>query len=82
MRVAGGTDGDAGRNAFRALSPREIEIVRWIADGLSNRDVAAKLSISQKTVISHLHHVFEKLGVRNRLHAALLYTKLANREIE
>ena len=45
--------------------------------GLSNRNIAAKLSISEKTVTSHLSHVFEKLGVAGRLQAALVYNKLA-----
>jgi DNA-binding NarL/FixJ family response regulator len=69
--------GDASApSPLQALSRREIDVVRLVADGLSNRDVAAKLSISEKTVTSHLNHIFEKLGVENRLQAALLYTNL------
>jgi len=76
LRIAGG--GDRGlERSLRALSPREIEVLELIAEGLSNRDVAARLSISDKTVISHLNRVFEKLGVENRLQAAILYNNLS-----
>ena len=50
-----------------ALTPREIEIVRMVAQGLRNRAIAARLSISESTVKVHLHNVYEKLGVDGRL---------------
>jgi DNA-binding NarL/FixJ family response regulator len=49
-----------------ALSPRELEIIKLIADGANNREAAAKLFISEATVKTHLLHIFEKLGVRDR----------------
>lgn len=55
------------------LSRREIEVVRLVAEGLSNRSIADKLLISEKTVTTHLNHIFEKLGVESRLQAALIY---------
>jgi DNA-binding NarL/FixJ family response regulator len=76
LRLAGGAGDAQVTNPLRALSRREIDVVRLIADGLSNRDVAAKLWISEKTVTSHLNHIFEKLGVVSRLQAALLYNNV------
>uniref|UniRef100_UPI00373FCC8C helix-turn-helix transcriptional regulator n=1 Tax=Clavibacter michiganensis TaxID=28447 RepID=UPI00373FCC8C len=49
-----------------SLSSREIEVLRLVADGASNTDVAARLHITDATVKSHLVHVFSKLGVSSR----------------
>jgi ATP/maltotriose-dependent transcriptional regulator MalT len=49
-----------------ALSAREIQVLRLVAEGASNGDVAARLHISDATVKSHLVHVFSKLGVSSR----------------
>lgn len=49
-----------------SLSTREIEVLRLVADGASNGEVAAALHISDATVKSHLVHVFSKLGVTSR----------------
>jgi DNA-binding NarL/FixJ family response regulator len=76
LRFAGG-EGDGAPDPLQALSQRELEVIKLVADGLSNRDIAARLSISEKTVTSHLNHIFEKLGVASRLQAALLYSKVA-----
>jgi DNA-binding NarL/FixJ family response regulator len=81
LRFAG-VEGDGLPDPLRALSQRELEVVKLVAEGLSNRDIAAKLSISEKTVTSHLNHVFEKLGVASRLQAALIYNKLARGSLE
>ncbi len=48
------------------LSAREIEVLRLVARGASNADVAARLHITDATVKSHLAHVFSKLGVTSR----------------
>ncbi|XVU28069.1 LuxR C-terminal-related transcriptional regulator [Actinoplanes sp. CA-054009] len=48
------------------LTPRELEIARMVADGLTNRQVAARLTVSVRTVESHLEHVRAKLGLRSR----------------
>lgn len=53
------------------LSDREHEVLTFVAAGLRNQDVARELSISEATVENHLHHIFEKLGVSNRVQAAL-----------
>jgi DNA-binding NarL/FixJ family response regulator len=53
------------------LSPREREIVNLTAQGFKNSDMAAKLSLSEQTVKNHLHNIFDKLGVSDRLELAL-----------
>ncbi|MCP5115450.1 MAG: response regulator transcription factor [bacterium] len=53
------------------LSKREREIVALVAQGYRNREMAEKLSISQQTVKNHLHNIFGKLGVSDRLELAL-----------
>jgi LuxR family maltose regulon positive regulatory protein len=52
------------------LSPREIEVLSLVAEGLSNREVGRRLHIAESTVKSHLNHVYGKLGVDNRIQAA------------
>jgi two-component system NarL family response regulator len=54
----------------QALSEREREVLRLVAVGATNRDIAEKLVISENTVKVHLHNIMEKLHLRNRQHAA------------
>jgi DNA-binding NarL/FixJ family response regulator len=54
----------------RVLSRREIELVRFVAQGLRNKEIAARLSISEGTVKIHLHNIYGKLGVGNRVELA------------
>jgi ATP/maltotriose-dependent transcriptional regulator MalT len=56
------------------LSPRETEVFQLLGEGLSNRDIAQRLFISEVTVKVHVRRIFEKLGVRSRTEAALLAT--------
>jgi DNA-binding NarL/FixJ family response regulator len=51
----------------KELTPRETEIVRYVASGLRNNEVAERLSITESTVKTHLNNIFQKLGVRDRL---------------
>lgn len=62
---------EAAREAARLLTPRELEIVRMLADGLRNRAIAEKLFISEGTVKVHLHRIYEKLDVGGRLELVL-----------
>ena len=63
---AGETSNDA---AFAALSARERQVLALMADGLSNADIADRLTISEKTVRNHASNLFDKLGVWSRAQA-------------
>lgn len=52
---------------FAALSERELDTARWIAQGLSNAEIAARMYISEPTVKTHVTAVLQKLGVRDRV---------------
>jgi DNA-binding CsgD family transcriptional regulator len=54
------------------ITPRELEILELIAVGLSNREIAGRLFVSENTVKTHLSRVFEKLGARRRTQAVQL----------
>jgi DNA-binding NarL/FixJ family response regulator len=56
------------RDTF-GLSDRELEVLQLLADGNTNKDIAAKLFISTQTVKTHIAHIFEKLGVKDRTEA-------------
>lgn len=68
----GATD---NRIANAALTPRETEVLSWLAKGKTNRDIAQILGMSPRTVNKHLEHVFEKLGVETRAAAAALASR-------
>jgi DNA-binding CsgD family transcriptional regulator len=53
------------------LTPREVDVLRLLADGLSNREMAARLGISENTVKFHVASLYSKLGVQNRAEAVL-----------
>ena len=49
------------------LSPREVMVIRLITAGMTYKEAAAVLFISDKTVDSHMQHIYTKVGVRNKL---------------
>ena len=57
------------------LTPREIATLRLLADGKANKEIAGELSISERTVKTHLGHLFEKLGVTSRTEAIKVATR-------
>ena len=58
---------NAGRESrVDCLSDREVEVVRLVATGATNKDVARALGISAKTVAHHVAHVYDKIGTRSR----------------
>jgi len=56
----------ADRSATPALTEREVEVLKLIADGLANREIGVALNISQQTVHAHIKHIFDKLDVTDR----------------
>ena len=60
----------AARVGHRALSRRELEVLRMVAKGLGNKEIAAALDIAEVTVKLHVSHVLQKLNVRDRTEAA------------
>jgi len=58
-------------NCYNQLTDREREVLCQVAEGLSNKEIAKRLYISEKTVKNHLTNIFQKLGVEDRTQAAL-----------
>jgi DNA-binding CsgD family transcriptional regulator len=63
--------GSADRAAVHGLTPRELEVLRLVASGKSNREVAAELVISERTVARHVQNIFAKLRVSSRTAASV-----------
>jgi DNA-binding NarL/FixJ family response regulator len=59
------------RPPVETLTTRETDIIRAIVDGATNRDVARQLGVTEQTIKNHLSHIYDKLGVSNRLELAL-----------
>jgi DNA-binding CsgD family transcriptional regulator len=66
LRATGHTRPRVGDNVLDRLTPQELEIVTLAASGLTNKQIAAKLFLSHRTVSGHLHRAFPKLGVATR----------------
>jgi DNA-binding NarL/FixJ family response regulator len=72
------TNGVADR--LRQLTERQTEILRLVAEGLSNKEVALRLELQEKTVKHHMTGVLSKLNVRNRTEAALMMRESRDRD--
>jgi len=57
------------------LSERQRDILRLVADGLSNREIAERVNLSELTIKSYMEDLLKQLGARNRVHAAVLATR-------
>jgi DNA-binding NarL/FixJ family response regulator len=68
-RTPPGTNETARDARFESLTPRELEILMLLADGLSSPDIAAELVISRRTVGTHVQHILAKLDVHTRTQA-------------
>src|SRR4029077_2230093 len=69
------------------LSPREVEVLCLVATGNGNRDIAARIAITEETVKNHVTHILAKLGANDRTHAVTIgikrgYIELWNRKSE
>ncbi len=60
---------------MRSISRREMEILALVSESMTNEEIAQKLFLSTKTVKTHIRNIFEKTDIRNRVEAALLYTR-------
>lgn len=65
-----------------SLTPRECDVLNWLAKGKTNRDIADIIGISSRTVNKHLEHIFVKLGVETRSAAVALAVGIRRSESE
>jgi DNA-binding NarL/FixJ family response regulator len=72
LRASGETARARDPSTIDQLTPQELQIARLVAQGLSNKEVAAQLFLSPRTIEHHLRHVFAKLGVKSRTQLARL----------
>ena len=70
VSVRSGSAPFAERRSHRSLSAREVEVLRMVAKGLGNKEIATELKIAEVTVKLHVSHVLEKLSVKDRTQAA------------
>ncbi|MEX0975380.1 MAG: response regulator transcription factor [Bacillota bacterium] len=67
-------EGDSGTRdpgLIESLTPRELDVLKQIAQGLDNKEIAARLYLSEKTVKTHVASILQKLDVKSRTQAAL-----------
>lgn len=61
---------DEGKNLLSALTSREVDVAKWLVNGLSNQEISEEMFVSVRTVKAHLTSIFKKTGCRNRLELA------------
>lgn len=59
------------RDALASLSERELQVVRLVAEGLSNKEISSRLTLSDKTVKNHISHILAKMGLTARTQVAV-----------
>ena len=59
-------------NPINELTSREHEVLNLVAEGLSNKRIALRLGVHEKTIKQHMTHIFAKLGTSNRTEAAMV----------
>ena len=66
LRAAGQTARKRNPSTLQQLTPQELQVVATVGEGASNREAAARLFITPRTVAYHLHSIFSKLGISSR----------------
>jgi DNA-binding NarL/FixJ family response regulator len=61
---------------MRQLTKRELQVVRYIAEGDTSKQIALKLHVTEQTVRHHAHNLMKKLNARNRAHAVAIYDRI------
>jgi DNA-binding CsgD family transcriptional regulator len=69
---AGSSTEERAEGGPQVLTPREREILAWMASGLQNKEIAQRLGLSLATVRNHIHNTLEKLGLHSKLEAVSL----------
>lgn len=72
LRAAGDSTAGDDVSALEQLTPQQLRVAELVASGATNREVAARLSLSPRTVDHHLRNIFSQLGVRSRVELALM----------
>ena len=65
----------SSRDGLDLLTPREEEVLRLVSEGLSNKEIARRTDVQERTVKHHMTQILQKLHLRNRTEAALLAQK-------
>ena len=60
----------------KGLTPREVEVLEWVARGKTNNEIGLILAISPRTASKHLEHIYTKLGVESRTAAVVQFLEL------
>jgi DNA-binding NarL/FixJ family response regulator len=66
-------------DGIRLLTKREEDVVRLLAEGMQNREIARELNLSEHTIKNYLFHIFDKLGVSSRVELVLYAVSSTNR---
>lgn len=72
VRRSGRSKGPRAKTGWNSLTPAEVEVVRLVAEGLTNREVGERLFVARSTVQTHLLHAFSKLGCTSRSQLAVM----------
>jgi DNA-binding NarL/FixJ family response regulator len=65
----------AAHSTDQALTPREVDVLRWVARGKANKEIAAQLSLTEETVKTHIRNILGKLEANDRTHAVAIGIK-------